>query len=171
MDPPSQLLLLMITQYLPPMDILWTLQTSIAIGDKRGKIFTNILGVLILDYIQDQQTKLELATMIKLNIEKGDELEGIIVVGIPIGTTVFVNTQLTTFTDALEAATIAISKMILNKQALGQIYATCLLARTPFCMMADVSANADYQSNYTLLEWTSPTSEASKKLLCTIMST
>mmetsp|Transcript_28347 Transcript_28347/g.41175 ORF Transcript_28347/g.41175 Transcript_28347/m.41175 type:complete len:391 (-) Transcript_28347:911-2083(-) len=163
------------------MDVLWTFQKFAEIGDKYGcfpkklknKVLTNTLGISILDFIDDQQVHQDLSTAINQYTKKGEESEGIIVIGIPIGSKKIVNTTLEDFCDMLDHDTSTIATMISNKQTLGQIYSSCLLARTPFRMLANVAANADPDDDYISSEWPSPTTESimgtTKKLLCHIM--
>eukprot|EP00957_Ditylum_brightwellii_P122609 9350391-Ditylum_brightwellii.AAC.1 len=75
----------------------------------------------------------------------------------------------------LEHCTSTIATTISNKQTLVQMYSSCLLARAPFCMLANVVANVDPDGDYISSEWSSPTTKSiistTKKLLCHIMGT
>eukprot|EP00957_Ditylum_brightwellii_P034612 2624551-Ditylum_brightwellii.AAC.1 len=111
--------------------------------------------------------KKDLNTAIKLFVEKGEESHGIIVVGIPIGSTDYVDQHLAEFTNTLSEDTAKISHAITSDQTLSQIYSSCLVA--------DVAANTNLDTDYSMAEWSSLTTDAitvtTKGFLCCIMQT
>eukprot|EP00957_Ditylum_brightwellii_P209405 15361638-Ditylum_brightwellii.AAC.1 len=84
----------------------------------------------------------------------------ITVLGIHFSSTSYVNDQFHTFPDKMTTDIQALQHTITTGQTLGQMYSISILAWDPFCMLADIEANADKSTDYKSSAWESPTATA-----------
>eukprot|EP00957_Ditylum_brightwellii_P090384 6882814-Ditylum_brightwellii.AAC.1 len=164
-------------------DVLWVFQIVECVGKKYGlfpkksknKVVTNILGISILPHIQNKRIHDELEQAIRDYTDNGEESNGLVVLGMPIGSYDYIAKFLLKFTTTLHEDSLAISNEIENIQTLGQIYSSCLLACASFRMLLDVATNVSLNVDYTMQQWSLDTLHAIKRttktLLCNILQT
>eukprot|EP00957_Ditylum_brightwellii_P104971 8000636-Ditylum_brightwellii.AAC.1 len=96
-------------------------------------------------------------------MDNGEELNGIVALGVPIGSKNFVLASLQEFASDLLEDTTTILSSFDNLQLAGQIYTICLVTRAPFSMLADMAAYASLDVDYVNQKWTSPTASSIEK--------
>eukprot|EP00957_Ditylum_brightwellii_P083346 6336797-Ditylum_brightwellii.AAC.1 len=81
----------------------------------------NGVGVSILPFIQHQKTHDDLRLEIDTFTDNGEESQGIVILGIPIGSKDFIKTSLHSFTSTLHEDSLQIINEFDNLQSVGQL--------------------------------------------------
>eukprot|EP00957_Ditylum_brightwellii_P176018 13403334-Ditylum_brightwellii.AAC.2 len=148
-------------------DVLWFLEELEAVGSSVGakinrsktKIFTSTSGTSILPYITCPQARASLTTAIG-NYTSGETTDGVVILGVPIGSREFIANALEQFTQDFTEDTTKIMEEMEDAQTALQMYNQCILSRVPFRMIADVICNHDERGNLPADDWHSTTSDA-----------
>eukprot|EP00957_Ditylum_brightwellii_P172120 13103971-Ditylum_brightwellii.AAC.1 len=126
-------------------DVHWYLKELVRIGKiygivlnlKKTKILTNIIGQYILDFPLTLEARLSLKNALAM-LDKGEVMDGLTIVGTPIGSNHYVQTKLDEIAATATAATTTIFATVPDPHMATQLYTKSVLQRFPFHMATDV---------------------------------